>query len=90
VQRTSEPRRGAECDRQEFYYDTVCYGSNAAFLCALEAFDVDHSVTGSDYLVRPDYESYKSTFSYIERLGLAPADRDQILHQNARRLFGFG
>jgi aminocarboxymuconate-semialdehyde decarboxylase len=34
---------------KKFYYDTVCYGSKAAFTCALEAFGADHLVTGSDY-----------------------------------------
>jgi 6-methylsalicylate decarboxylase len=75
---------------KKLYYDTVCYGSKAAFTCALEAFGADHLVTGSDYPVLQDYESYKETFAYIERLGLAPADLDKILHRNARRLFGFG
>jgi aminocarboxymuconate-semialdehyde decarboxylase len=34
---------------KKFYYDTVCYGSKAAFTCALEAFGADHLMTGSDY-----------------------------------------
>ncbi len=29
---------------RRFYYDTVCYGSKPAFLCALEAFGADHIV----------------------------------------------
>lgn len=74
---------------RKFFYDTVCYGSKAAFLCALEAFGADHLVTGSDYPVLQDWESYKETFAYIERLGLAPADADRILNKNAQRLFGF-
>jgi predicted TIM-barrel fold metal-dependent hydrolase len=74
---------------KKFYYDNVCYGSKAAFLCALEAFGAGHLVTGSDYPVLQDYESYRETFAYIERLGLAPADQDKVVHQNARRLFGF-
>jgi predicted TIM-barrel fold metal-dependent hydrolase len=74
---------------KKFYYDTVCYGSKAAFTCALEAFGADHLVTGSDYPVLQDYEAYKETFAYIERLGLPPADLDKILHHNAQRLFGF-
>ncbi len=52
---------------KKFYYDTVCYGSKAAFTCALEAFGADHLVTGSDYPVLQDYEAYKETFAYIER-----------------------
>jgi predicted TIM-barrel fold metal-dependent hydrolase len=46
-------------------------------------------VTGSDYPVLQDYESYKETFAYIERLGLPKSDTDKILHHNAQRLFGF-
>jgi aminocarboxymuconate-semialdehyde decarboxylase len=74
---------------RKFYYDTVCYGSKAAFICALEAFGADHLVTGSDYPVLQDYEDYRDTFAYIERLGLLKAEIDKILHHNAQRLFGF-
>jgi predicted TIM-barrel fold metal-dependent hydrolase len=74
---------------KKFYYDTVCYGSKPAFICALEAFGADHLVTGSDYPVLQDYEEYKETFAYIERLGLPKADTDKILHHNAQGLFGF-
>jgi len=74
---------------RKFYYDTVCYGSKAAFGCALEAFGADHLVTGSDYPVLQDYESYKDTFSYIERLGFPKSATDKILHHNAQQLFGF-
>jgi predicted TIM-barrel fold metal-dependent hydrolase len=73
---------------RKFYYDTVCYGSKAAFTCALEAFGADHLVTGSDYPVLQDYESYTETFAYIERLGLPKSDTDKILHHNAQQLFG--
>jgi 6-methylsalicylate decarboxylase len=74
---------------KKFLYDTVCYGSKAAFTCALEAFGADHLVTGSDYPVLQDYEAYKETFGYIERLGLPQADVDKILHHNAQAMFGF-
>ncbi len=74
---------------RKFYYDTVCYGSKAAFTCALEAFGANHLVTGSDYPVLQDYESYTETFAYIERLGLPKSDTDKILHHNAQALFGF-
>jgi predicted TIM-barrel fold metal-dependent hydrolase len=55
----------------------------------LEAFGADHLVTGSDYPVLQDYEAYKETFAYIERLGLPQSDTDKILHHNAQALFGF-
>jgi len=74
---------------KKFYYDTVCYGSKAAFTCALEAFGADHLVTGSDYPVLQDWEEYRETFAYIERLGLPKPVTDQILHHNAQHLFGF-
>jgi len=74
---------------KKFYYDTVCYGSKAAFTCALEAFGEDHLVTGSDYPVLQDFESYTETFAYIERLGLPKAVTDKVLHHNAQKLFGF-
>jgi predicted TIM-barrel fold metal-dependent hydrolase len=74
---------------KKFWYDTVCYGSKAAFTCALEAFGADHLVTGSDYPVLQDYETYRATFGYIERLGLPEADVEKILHHNAHALFGF-
>ena len=53
---------------KKFYYDTVCYGSKAAFICALEAFGADHLVTGSDYPVLQDYEANKETFAYRNKL----------------------
>jgi 6-methylsalicylate decarboxylase len=74
---------------RRFYYDTVCYGSKPAFLCALEAFGADHIVTGSDYPVLQDWEVYRETFAYIERLGLPKEITDKILHHNAQKLFGF-
>jgi 6-methylsalicylate decarboxylase len=74
---------------RRFWYDTVCYGSKAAFTCACEAFGPDRLVTGSDYPVLQDYESYTETFAYIERLGLPPEDANRILHHNAQALFGF-
>ncbi|HUB14791.1 MAG TPA: amidohydrolase family protein [Acetobacteraceae bacterium] len=74
---------------RRFYYDTVCYCSKPAFLCALEAFGADHIVTGSDYPVLQDWEVYRETFAYIERLGLPREVTDKILHHNAQSLFGF-
>jgi hypothetical protein len=74
---------------RKFWYDTVCYGSKAAFACALEAFGADHLVPGSDSPVLQDYEAYKETFAYIERLGLPKADAGRILHHNVQTLFGF-
>jgi predicted TIM-barrel fold metal-dependent hydrolase len=74
---------------RRFWYDTVCYGSKAALCCACEAFGVEKIVTGSDYPVLQDYESYIETFAFIGRIGLPAVDADQILHHNAHALFGF-
>jgi predicted TIM-barrel fold metal-dependent hydrolase len=67
----------------------VCYGSKAAFTCALEAFGDDHIVPGSDFPILLDYENYSETFAYIERLGLPKSVTDKVLHHNAQQLFGF-
>ena len=74
---------------RRFWYDTVCYGSKAAICCACEAFGVEKLVTGSDYPVLRDYESYTETFAFIGRLGLPTGDAERILHHNAQALFGF-
>ena len=72
---------------RRFWYDTVCYGSQAAMTCACAAFGADRLVTGSDYPVLQDYESYRETFAFIERV-LPAADAERILHHNAQALFG--
>ena len=74
---------------RRFWYDTVCYGSKAALTCACEAFGADKLVTGSDYPVLQEYESYRDTFAFIAQIGLAPEIANQILHHNAQVLFGF-
>jgi predicted TIM-barrel fold metal-dependent hydrolase len=74
---------------RKFWYDTVCYGSKAAMTCACEAFGPDRLVTGSDYPVLQDYEAYRETFAFIERIGLPPEVADRILHHNAQALFGY-
>jgi predicted TIM-barrel fold metal-dependent hydrolase len=39
--------------------------------------------------VLQDWEVYRETFAYIERLGLPKEVTDAILHHNAQKLFGF-
>ncbi|HUB13700.1 MAG TPA: amidohydrolase family protein [Acetobacteraceae bacterium] len=73
---------------RRFWYDTVCYGSKAAITCACEAFGADRLVTGSDYPVLQEYESYRDTFAFIEHIGLPPEVANRILHHNAQALFG--
>jgi 6-methylsalicylate decarboxylase len=72
---------------RRFWYDTVGHGSHAALRCACEAFGPEHLVTGSDYPVLLAYETYAKTFSFIPDAGLGDPVADQILHQNARKLF---
>jgi len=73
---------------RRFWYDTVSHGSHAALRCACETFGPAHLVTGSDYPVLLDYESYSKTFSYIREAGLDVGAVEQILQHNARQLFG--
>ena len=73
---------------RRLYYDTVCYGSQAAFTCAYMAFGAEHLVTGSDYPVLMSFESYKRTFEYIRESSLPAADIDLILNHNSQRVLG--
>src|SRR5262249_59938382 len=43
---------------KKFYYDTVCYGSKAAFICALQTFCPDPLAPRTHI---PDFESYEAT-----------------------------
>ena len=56
---------------KKFYYDTVCYGSKAAFICAFEAFGDDHLVTGSDYPVLQDFEELQGDLRLYRAAGPA-------------------
>jgi 6-methylsalicylate decarboxylase len=71
---------------RRFYYDTVSHGSQAALLCASNAFGADHLVTGSDYPVLLAFESYSETFSYIKESQLPSDDVERILERNAAEL----
>jgi 6-methylsalicylate decarboxylase len=73
---------------RRFHYDTVGHGSQAALLCAWQAFGADHLVAGSDYPVLLAFETYRQTFHYIRESSLPAVDVDQILHHNAQRLLG--
>jgi predicted TIM-barrel fold metal-dependent hydrolase len=73
---------------RRFWYDTVGHGSHAALRCACEAFGPDRLLTGSDYPVLLQYESYKQTFAYIREAGLPDNGADRILYRNAAALFG--
>lgn len=59
---------------------------------ALEAFGVERCVWGSDYpfLWLAELPRYADTLATLERWVPDAADRDVILRQSPRRLFGFG
>jgi predicted TIM-barrel fold metal-dependent hydrolase len=69
------------------WYDTVSHGSCAALRCACEAFGPEHLVTGSDYPVLLDFESYAQTVSHIREAGLDETAVEQMQHRSARTLF---
>jgi predicted TIM-barrel fold metal-dependent hydrolase len=68
---------------------TIRYATARRRILLLEAFGKDHLVTGSDYPVLQDYESYAESFAYIEWFGLPKSMTNKALHQNAQKLFGF-
>ncbi|WP_404478856.1 amidohydrolase family protein [Novosphingobium sp. BL-52-GroH] len=72
---------------RRLYYDTCCHGSAPAMHAAVSAFGTDRLLPGSDYPLLTLHEEYAETFAFIERIGLAPADAQAILHDNAATLF---
>lgn len=81
------PEKPSETARR-LYYDTVCYGSQAAFYCAYQAFGEDHLVAGSDYPVLMNFETYARTFNYIRESALPPQAIDKVLNHNAQIILG--
>jgi 6-methylsalicylate decarboxylase len=75
---------------RRLWYDTIAHGSKPALRSAWESFGVDRLVTGSDYPVTEHHDGYKAAFDAIGNAGLPDADVQQILHENAPRLFGLG
>jgi hypothetical protein len=73
---------------RRFCYASAGHGSQAALRCVCEAYGPEHLVTGSDYPVLLAYGSYREAFSYIREGGLGDITVEQILHRNARMLFG--
>lgn len=71
---------------RRFWYDTVAHGSKPAFKCACEAFGVDRMLTGSDYPFLPK-AGYADAITYIQTSGIEKAAVDQIVNQNAAKLF---
>ncbi len=71
---------------RRFWYDTVNHSPDA-LRCALAAFGVDRLLLGSDFpYAIGDY--YKHCVSYIEEVGLTPAEVEAIWGGNAQALLG--
>src|SRR5262249_32767440 len=73
---------------RRFYYDTVGHGSQAARLCARQAFGPDQLLAGSDYPVLLAFETYRQTSHYVRESDLPAADVDKILNHNTQIILG--
>jgi aminocarboxymuconate-semialdehyde decarboxylase len=73
---------------RRFWYDTVNH-SPAALRCSLAAFGADHLLLGSDFPYATG-EYYKHCVTYIEDVGLSPAEVEAIMGGNAQKLLGLG
>lgn len=73
---------------RRFWYDSASHGSVAGLRCAVEAFGAERIVSGSDFPILTEFESYGRTFEYIGEAGLDADVLGRILHGNARTLLG--
>jgi uncharacterized protein len=67
---------------REFYGDTALFAGKHGLACGLDFFGCDHVVFATDTPLGP----IRPTIEAIERLLLAPEERDKIMSGNAERL----
>jgi predicted TIM-barrel fold metal-dependent hydrolase len=67
---------------REFYGDTALFAGKHGLACGLDFFGCDHVVFATDTPLGP----IRPTIEAIERLLLAPEERDKIMFGNAERL----
>ena len=67
---------------REFYGDTALFGGKHGLACGLDFFGCDHVVFATDTPLGP----IRPTIEAIDRLLLAPDERDKIMFGNAERL----
>src|SRR5215813_8785712 len=66
----------------DFYGDTALFGGRHGLACGLDFFGPDHVVFATDTPLGP----IRPTIDAVDRIGLAPAERDKIMAGNAARL----
>ena len=73
-----------------FYGDTALFGAEHAVRCAIEFFEVDHILFGTDMPFDPEKGPMfiRETIANLDALGLSAADRAKIDEGNARRVLG--
>jgi aminocarboxymuconate-semialdehyde decarboxylase len=67
-----------------FYGDTALMGAVAPLTCGIDFFGINNVLFGSD----APFANIRNELDAIDRLDLAPADRERILAGNAERLLG--
>ena len=71
-----------------FYADTALFGPIAPLECGLAFFGLDRVLFGTDMPFDPEKGPgfIRETIRAIEAMSIAPADREKIFEQNAKRL----
>ncbi len=67
-----------------FYGDTALMGAVAPITCGIDFFGINNVLFGSD----APFANIRNELDAIDRVGLAPVDRERILAGNAERLLG--
>ncbi len=74
---------------KKLYVDTAMGWSPAVFRCARELVGIDQIVFGTDYFIR-GARFMERTLELLDCLGISPAGREKILHENAARILRLG
>ena len=77
---------------QQFYGDTVTWGSTPALMCGYSFFGADHIVFGTDmpYDGELGMRHTRDTIQAIEEMQISKAEKVKIFEGNARELLRLG
>jgi uncharacterized protein len=88
--RKSLKKRPLDYFKNDFYADTAVFGSEAATLCGMAFYPLDHLVFASDCPFDPEKGPgyIRETIRILDALNLSKAQRNKIYHKNLERLVG--
>jgi uncharacterized protein len=73
-----------------FYVDTATFGSQAALVCALNFYGIEHTLFASDAPFDPEGGPMyiRETLRVIDSLDISKEDREKLYYKNACKLLG--